>query len=211
MTKEVRIEHDSIGEMAVPKDAYYGVQSLRAKENFPMTGQKIHPFMIYYLAAVKKAAAQANALEGALDSQVAQAITTACEEIMEGHLQEAFITDAIQGGAGTSANMNANEVIANRAQELLGREKGSYDKVHPNDHVNRGQSTNDVYPTAGKLAAIALTEKALASLDKLIRALDQKAQDFDSVVKMGRTQLQDAVPIRLGQEFQAYSAALKRD
>lgn len=206
-----RVESDSIGSKQVPKDAYYGVQSLRAKENFNITGHKLHPEFINSLAQIKKAAAIANSQAGVLDKGVEKAIIQACDEIVDGKLHDQFITDAIQGGAGTSANMNVNEVVANRAIEILGGEKGDYSIVHPNDHVNCGQSTNDVIPTAGKITALKLVCKAIGELTKLNKALEEKAKEFDDVIKMGRTQMQDAVPIRLGQEFNAYSSVLKRD
>ena len=206
-----RSEHDSIGERTLPKDVYYGVQSLRAAENFHITGLTMHPEIINSIAEIKKASAITNYEIGLLDKRVADAIVRACEEIAEGKLHEEFIVDPIQGGAGTSLNMNANEVIANRAIELLGGEKGDYTLVNPNDHVNYGQSTNDVFPSAGKMAVLKLLIRAQIQLERLYKALTQKAEEFDSVIKMGRTQLQDAVPIRLGQEFRAYSEAIRRD
>ena len=206
-----RSEHDSVGERAVPKDVYYGVQSLRAAENFPITGLAMHPELINSIAEIKKASAITNYEIGLLEKRVADAIVAACEEIAAGKLHEAFIVDPIQGGAGTSLNMNANEVIANRAIELLGGEKGDYRLVNPNDHVNCGQSTNDVFPSAGKLAVLKLLVRAQIQLERLYQALVEKAEEFDGVIKMGRTQMQDAVPIRLGQEFRAYSEAVRRD
>ena len=206
-----RSEHDSVGERAVPKDVYYGVQSLRAAENFPITGLAMHPELINSIAEIKKASAITNYEIGLLEKRVADAIVAACEEIAAGKLHEAFIVDPIQGGAGTSLNMNANEVIANRAIELLGGEKGDYSLVNPNDHVNYGQSTNDVFPSAGKLAVLKLLVRAQIQLERLYQALVEKAEEFDGVIKMGRTQMQDAVPIRLGQEFRAYSEAVRRD
>ena len=206
-----RSEHDSVGERAVPKDVYYGVQSLRAAENFPITGLAMHPELINSIAEIKKASAITNYEIGLLEKRVADAIVAACEEIAAGKLHEAFIVDPIQGGAGTSLNMNANEVIANRAIELLGGEKGDYRLVNPNDHVNYGQSTNDVFPSAGKLAVLKLLVRAQIQLERLYQALVEKAEEFDGVIKMGRTQMQDAVPIRLGQEFRAYSEAVRRD
>lgn len=208
---DYRMEHDSIGEKKVPSDAYYGVQSLRGNENFPITGQNLHPAMIRALATVKKACAIANARAGILDEKVKDAIVEAADEILAGKFHDAFLTDPIQGGAGTTANMNANEVIANRANEILGGALGAYDHVHPNDHVNMGQSTNDVYPTAGKLGALMLLPELEEALDLLRQAFLKKSEEFDPVIKMGRTQLQDAVPIRLGQEFKAYATALARD
>ena len=206
-----RSEHDSIGERSVPKDVYYGVQSLRAAENFHITGLTMHPEIINSIAEIKKASAITNYEIGLLDKRVADAIVRACDEIAAGKLHEAFIVDPIQGGAGTSLNMNANEVIANRAIELLGGEKGDYALVNPNDHVNYGQSTNDVFPSAGKMAVLKLLIRAQIQLERLYAALTQKAEEFDGVIKMGRTQMQDAVPIRLGQEFRAYSEAIRRD
>ena len=206
-----RSEHDSVGERAVPKDVYYGVQSLRAAENFPITGLAMHPELINSIAEIKKASAITHYEIGLLEKRVADAIVAACEEIAAGKLHEAFIVDPIQGGAGTSLNMNANEVIANRAIELLGGEKGDYRLVNPNDHVNYGQSTNDVFPSAGKLAVLKLLVRAQIQLERLYQALVEKAEEFDGVIKMGRTQMQDAVPIRLGQEFRAYSEAIRRD
>ena len=206
-----RSEHDSIGDRALPKGAYYGVQSLRAAENFHITGLTMHPEIINSIAEIKKASAITNAEIGLLDKKIADAIVKACDEIVAGEFHDAFIVDPIQGGAGTSLNMNANEVIANRAIELLGGEKGDYTLVNPNDHVNCGQSTNDVFPSAGKLAVLKLLIKAQIQLQRLYKALTNKAEEFDDVLKMGRTQLQDAVPIRLGQEFKAYSEGIRRD
>ncbi len=204
-----RVESDFIGELEIPTDAYYGIQSLRAKENFYITGRMLHPQMIISLAKVKKAAAMSN--RGELPAEKADAIISACDEIIGGMLHEHFIVDPVQGGAGTSANMNANEVIANRANEILGGNKGEYDKVHPNDHVNMCQSTNDVFPTAGKITLLVLVKDLLKELEILEVALSNKAEEFYDVIKMGRTQLQDAVPIRLGQEFGAYAKPIKRD
>ena len=209
--KKYRLEHDSIGEKEVPEDAYYGVQTLRAYENFNITGLKMHPELINSVAQIKKAAAITNFEVGELDKKRASAITQACDEIIAGKLHDQFIVDPIQGGAGTSLNMNANEVIANRAIEILGGKKGDYKLVNPNDHVNFGQSTNDVFPSCGKMAALKLLGNAQEQLKRLEEALMDKAKEFDSVIKMGRTQLQDAVPIRLGQEFHAYASAIRRD
>lgn len=207
---KTRLESDSIGNLCVPENAYYGVQTLRAKNNFQITGRHLNPTFIVCLAQIKKAAAITNRNSGDLDAEIANAVIAACDEIIAGRLHSQFIVDPIQGGAGTSANMNANEVIANRAIELLGGQKGDYRVVHPNDHVNMSQSTNDVFPTAGKLAVLELMPGVLKQLKRLAAALGKKAEEFDDVVKMGRTQLQDAVPIRLGQEFQAYACAVKR-
>lgn len=210
-THDFRIEHDSIGEKQVPATAYYGVQTLRAAENFHITGLVMHPEMLVSIAQIKKAAAITNFEVGRLDKKRAEAIVSACDEIIEGKLQDQFIVDPIQGGAGTSLNMNANEVIANRAIELLGGQKGDYSIVNPNDHVNYGQSTNDVFPSCGRMTAIKLLERAKGQLERLYDTLMRKSREFDSVIKMGRTQLQDAVPIRLGQEFHAYASAIQRD
>lgn len=208
---ECRTEKDSIGSKDIPEGVYYGVQSLRAAENFRITGLSMHPEVINSLAQIKKAAAITNCEIGLLDKHIAEAIVKACDEIMEGRLHDEFIVDPIQGGAGTSINMNANEVIANRAIELLGGQKGDYSIVHPNDHVNCGQSTNDVIPTAGKMTSLKLLKNAKKELERLHKALCDKEEEFDTIIKMGRTQMQDAVPIRLGQEFKAYSVAIQRD
>lgn len=208
---DYRIEADSIGTKDVPENVYYGVQSLRAAENFHITGLNMHPEIINSLAYIKKACAITNCEVGLLDKKIANAIVQACDEIVAGKFHDDFIVDPIQGGAGTSLNMNANEVIANRAIEILGGEKGDYDIVHPNDHVNYGQSTNDVIPTAGKITSLRLLKNLKSELLRLHDTLEKKAEEFDHVIKMGRTQMQDAVPIRLGQEFRAYSVAIMRD
>lgn len=209
--KGYRMEHDSIGEKQVPVDAYYGVQTLRASENFLITGLNMHPELINSVAQIKEAAAITNFEVGCLDKKRTDAIVQACDEIVAGKWHEQFIVDPIQGGAGTSLNMNANEVIANRAIEIMGGAKGDYTVVNPNDHVNYGQSTNDVFPSCGRLTALKLFYKAQSELECLHSALMEKAREFDDVLKMGRTQMQDAVPIRLGQEFQAYATAIRRD
>lgn len=208
---KVRTETDSIGSGNVPAGAYYGIQALRAKHNFQITGRHMDPDFIVSLAQIKKAAAVTNRNAGDLKAPIANAIIEACDDIIAGRLHSQFIVDPIQGGAGTSANMNANEVIANRAIELLGGEKGNYSIVHPNDHVNMSQSTNDVFPTAGKLTLLKLIPEALRQMERLVKALEKKEREFDDVLKMGRTQLQDAVPIRLGQEFGAWAAVANRD
>lgn len=207
---KIRKESDSIGELSVPADAYYGVQTLRGFENFQITGTRMNKTFIYNITRIKKVAAIVNGRYGYLDKAIAEAIVRACEEVLDGRFDEAFITDAVQGGAGTTVNMNANEVLANRATELLGGKKGEY-ICHPNDHVNLSQSTNDVIPTAGKLTVLDLSDILLRNLKTLIDALTDKAKAFDGIIKMGRTQLEDAVPIRLGQEFNAYASALRRD
>ncbi len=209
--KDYRIEEDFIGTKDIPEGVYYGVQSLRAAENFRITGLNMHPEIINSLAYIKKAAAITNCEVGILDRKIADAISKACDEILEGKMHRDFIVDPIQGGAGTSINMNANEVIANRAIEILGGKKGEYSIVNPNDHVNCGQSTNDVIPTAGKMTSLRLLKNLKEELLRLHKALVAKAEEFDHVIKMGRTQMQDAVPIRLGQEFRAYSVAIMRD
>ncbi len=211
MLKDTRLESDSIGTLHVPSNAYYGVQALRAQRNFPITGHGMHPVFIQNLAKVKKACALTNRNALDLSAAKASAIITACDEIITGRLRSEFIVDTIQGGAGTSANMNMNEVIANRAIELLGGTKGDYRVVHPNDDVNMAQSTNDIIPTAGKLTVLDLTDHLEDALKRLEDALLSKASAFDDVLKMGRTQLQDAVPMRLGQSFGAYASMISRD
>ncbi len=206
-----RIEKDSIGEVNVLKDALYGAQTTRAIENFFITSTTTHPVMIKSLGMVKKASAIANNKCGIIDDERLKYIILACDEIIEGKLNDSFITDSIQGGAGTSVNMNANEVIANRAGQLAGYPLGSYDFIHPNDHINFGQSTNDVFPTAGKLTCLFLVDNLLYELDLLIEELLRKAREFDKVIKLGRTHLQDAVPITMGQEFHAFATSLIRD
>lgn len=206
-----RTEKDSIGYMNVPEDAYYGVQAQRASENFQITGLHMHPAFIINMARIKKAAAITNRNALRLSPDKSDAIIRACDEIIHGKWMDQFIVDPIQGGAGTSANMNINEVIANRAGELLGGKKGAYDKIHPNDHVNMAQSTNDVIPTAGKLTVLTLMTPLIQELSRLHDALMKKSEEFDDVIKMGRTQLQDAVPMRLGQTFHGYASMIERD
>ena len=208
---DYRVEKDSIGVKDIPEEVYYGVQTLRAAENFHITGLNMHPEIINSLAYIKKASAITSCEVGILEKKKAQAIVQACDEIIEGKFHDDFIVDPIQGGAGTSLNMNANEVIANRAIEILGGKKGDYTIVNPNDDVNCGQSTNDVIPTAGKMTSLHLLQNLKKQLLRLYDALNEKAKEFDHVIKMGRTQMQDAVPIRLGQEFKAYSVAIMRD
>jgi len=213
MTQGVRIEHDLIGDREVPAGAYYGVHTLRARENFPITGTaiSIYPDLVRALACVKPAAARANLELGLLDDARAGAIMRACEEIRGGALLGEFVVDVIQGGAGTSTNMNANEVIANRALELLDARKGDYARLHPLDHVNLSQSTNDVYPTAVKLALQMGIGHLLRELAALRNEFESKAIEFSGVLKIGRTQLQDAVPMTLGQEFSTYAVMLQED
>ena len=208
-----RREHDLLGDRDVPADAYYGIQTLRAQENFHITGVPVSHFpkLIIALAQVKRAAARANRQLGALDERRAEAIEQACAEIVDGALHEHFVVDMIQGGAGTSTNMNANEVIANRALEILGLERGDYEQLHPNNHVNLGQSTNDVYPTAVRLAML-LSFPALAeAMDQLIGTLREKGEEFSDILKMGRTQMQDAVPMTVGQEFRGWATTIAED
>ncbi|WP_243525843.1 aspartate ammonia-lyase [Bacillus pseudomycoides] len=210
-TKDIRIEKDFLGEKEVPRVAYYGVQTLRAVENFPITGYRIHASLIKAMAMVKKAAALANMETGYLQENIGEEIIEAAQEIIDGKFYEQFIVDPIQGGAGTSINMNTNEVIANRALERMGYEKGSYTIISPNTHVNMAQSTNDAFPTGIHIATLMMLEELLTTMDELHLAFKNKAKEFDHVIKMGRTHLQDAVPIRLGQEFEAYSRVLGRD
>jgi aspartate ammonia-lyase len=213
MAHPTRIEHDLLGDRAVPAEAYYGVHTLRALENFPITGTPIaiYPDLVVALACVKQAAAIANAELGLLDERRSTAIRLACEEIREGKLQDQFVVDVIQGGAGTSSNMNANEVICNRALEILGHRKGEYRHLHPLDHVNLSQSTNDVYPTAVKLALQLGIRRLAREMAALREAFEAKAAQFADVLKVGRTQLQDAVPMTLGQEFSTYAVMLGED
>jgi len=210
-TVNIRVEKDFLGEKEVLNDCYYGIQTLRAVENFPITGYRIDKELIVAMAIVKKAAAIANREVDRLPPHLEKAIVRAADEIIEGHWHNEFIVDPIQGGAGTSINMNANEVIANRALEILGRQKGDYDFLSPNTHVNMAQSTNDAFPTAIHIATLALSEKLLITMESMYNAFKLKSIEFDHVIKMGRTHLQDAVPIRLGQEFEAYSRVIRRD
>jgi len=208
-----RIEKDFLGERELPDDVYYGVQTLRGRENFHITGIPMsrEPFFVKALGYVKKAAALANRDLGALDARVANAIAKACDRVIDGEMDDQFITDSIQGGAGTSTNMNANEVVANLALEVLGHRKGEYQHVNPNDHVNFGQSTNDVYPTAFKVALILRLGAFLDALRALQEAFFAKGKEFESVLKMGRTHLQDAVPMSLGQEFRGWGTTIQKD
>ena len=205
-----RTERDPLGELNVPADAYYGVQTARAVENFPISGLRAAADLVTATVLVKKAAAEANAQLGRLDRDVADAIVRAADEILGGALRDQFVVDVYQAGAGTSHNMNANEVLANRAGELLGTARGAYTRVHPNDHVNMGQSTNDVFPTATRLALLLGAEPLVASARALAETLARKADEFAGVLKTGRTHLQDAVPITLGQEFSGYAECVRR-
>lgn len=206
-----RIEKDFIGEKQIKNTEYYGIQSLRAKENFPITGQHVDHHLISALAIVKKSAAQANMEVGQLKEDIAQAIIQASDEVIGGQFHDQFIVDPIQGGAGTSSNMNANEVIANRALELIGYTKGDYTTISPNSDVNMAQSTNDVFPTANRIAILTMLENLKYEMDKLHSSFTKKAEEFYPLLKMARTHMQDAVPIRLGQEFEAYACVLQRD
>lgn len=210
---EYRVEHDFLGDRQIPATAYYGVHTVRALENFAISGVSIssHPDLVNALVAVKQAAAMANRDLGLLSSEKATAIMAACEEIRSGRLHDQFVVDVIQGGAGTSANMNTNEVVTNLALEHLGRERGEYDALHPLDDVNQGQSTNDVYPTAVRVALVWATARLHEGMEVLRAAFSAKAATFSDVVKMGRTQLQDAVPMTLGQEFAAYATTIGED
>jgi aspartate ammonia-lyase len=207
----MRKEKDMLGEMHVPVQAYYGIHTARALENFRITGRCMHPELIKALVLVKKAAAITNAEVGLLDKDKSNAIIEACNEILSGSLMDQFVVDPLQGGAGTSANMNVNEVIANRAIELLGGKKGDYTIIDPLDHVNMSQSTNDVFPTAVRIAAIKMLKPVSQLFSELQNALQEKEEEFSSVLKVGRTQLQDAVPVMLGQEFGAWAQAISRD
>jgi aspartate ammonia-lyase len=208
---QTRIERDSLGERELPAGVYYGIQTARAIENFPISGFKPYPEFVTATVLVKKAAAQANAALGALDARIAEAIIQAADEVLAGRMMDQFVVDPFQAGAGTSHNMNVNEVLANRAIEILGGEKGDYSVVHPNDHVNMAQSTNDVIPTAMRVAALELVSRLLPALGSLASAFLAKSIEFDRIVKSGRTHLQDAVPIRIGQEFGGYAAALRKN
>jgi aspartate ammonia-lyase len=207
---QTRIEKDSLGERALPANAYYGIQTDRAIENFPISGLKPKPLYVEATVYIKKAAAKVNQALGLLDKRRSDAIIAACDEILRGKLREWFVVDVYQAGAGTSHNMNANEVIANRALELLGADKGNYALIHPNDHVNMSQSTNDVCPTAIRISAVLLTRFLLDSLKSAANSFAAKAKEFAPVIKSGRTHLQDAVPVRLGQEFGAYATCLRK-
>jgi aspartate ammonia-lyase len=205
-----RTERDPLGEVAVPADAYYGAQTARALENFPISGLRPPADLVTATVLIKKAAAEVNAALGRLDAAVAKAIVIAADEILDGRLRDQFVVDVYQAGAGTSHNMNANEVLANRASELLGEGRGTYRRVHPNDHVNMGQSTNDVFPTATRIALLLGTTALFGAARDLADSLALKSDAFAHVIKTGRTHLQDAVPITLGQEFSGYAACIRR-
>jgi len=211
MFKSVRVERDSLGIVEVPEDAYYGAETARAEANFPISGLRHFPDFIRATVLVKKAAVEAHTSLGLLDRKVGEAIVAAADEVLEGKLRDQFVLDVFQAGAGTSHNMNANEVLANRAIELLGGKKGDYKVVSPHDHVNIGQSTNDIYPTFTRVAVMLLSTPMLRSTVTLREAFEQKAKEFDKIVKSGRTHLQDASAIRLGQEFAAWAHILEVD
>jgi aspartate ammonia-lyase len=213
MSQAFRVEHDFLGDKQIPAAAWWGVHTARAVENFPISGTSVSvmPDLIRAFGFVKKAAARANAELGVLDRKRSAAIMSACEKLIAGHFRDQFVVDVIQGGAGTSTNMNANEVIANLALDKLGFEKGRYDILHPNDHVNASQSTNDVYPTAVRLALWSGIDRLLGSMATLRRGFQAKADEFKDVLKIGRTQLQDAVPMTLGQEFSTYAVMIEED
>lgn len=211
--KSTRIESDLLGELQVPLEAYYGVQTQRAINNFKISTSKLsdYPEFVKGLAIVKWAAAKTNFELDVLDEKIYKVIADACQEILDGKLHQEFPVDMIQGGAGTSVNMNANEVIANRALELLGFQKGDYQNCSPNDHVNLSQSTNDAYPTSLKVAVFEMNKKVVERLEKLVQGFEAKAKEFENIIKMGRTQLQDAVPMTLGQEFGGFAYTLKKE
>jgi aspartate ammonia-lyase len=207
---KLRTEKDFLGEKQIPADIYYGIQTQRAIENYPISGYRAHPALIAAIGYIKKAAAQANRELDLIPSRIADAIIQAADEVIAGKLNDQFMVDVYQAGAGVSFHMNTNEVIANRAIELLGGQRGDYSVCHPNDHVNFGQSTNDVFPTSMRLATLALLDQVLKSLEELEAAFSKKGKEFDRILKSGRTHMMDAVPIRLGQEFHGYATAMRR-
>jgi fumarate hydratase class II len=210
MTDKTRVEKDPLGELEVPADALYGVQTMRAVQNFPISGMKPLPAFTDATVRIKRAAALTHKQTGRLDPKLADAIVKAADEVLAGKYRDQFVVDVFQAGAGTSHNMNVNEVLANRANEILGKKRGEYSPVHPNDHVNMAQSTNDVIPTAIRLACVTELPKLVHAFEKLADAFEEKGREFDDVIKSGRTHLQDAMPIRLGQEFNAYAGSLRR-
>ncbi|HMD19905.1 MAG TPA: lyase family protein, partial [Alloacidobacterium sp.] len=210
LLQETRQEKDSLGLVEVPARAYYGAQTARAVENYPISGMHAHPQLIRAVGMVKRAAAEANKELGLIDARRADAIIQAAQEVIDGKWNDQFVVDVFQAGAGVSFHMNTNEVIANRANEILGGKLGEYAFVHANDHVNYGQSTNDVFPTAMRLATLLNLETLYPVLDALASSFATKAKEFDSIMKSGRTHMQDAVPIRLGQEFAAYALAITK-
>jgi aspartate ammonia-lyase len=209
-SRSTRTEKDSLGTKEIPAQVYYGIQTARAVENYPISGVRAHPTLIRAIAMVKEAAAEANRDLGLVDSEVANVIIQAAKEVQQGKWNHEFVVDVFQAGAGVSFHMNSNEVIANRAAQILGGNLGEYNQVHPNDHVNYGQSTNDVFPTSMRLAALLELEKFYPVLDSLVSALGKKGEEFHGILKSGRTHMQDAVPMRLGQEFTAYAGAIRR-
>jgi len=210
MINKFRIERDFLGEMMIPSDAYYGIQTLRAKENFNISGLRVNKNLMYAITMVKKSAVFANMELGKLDAKIAEAIIKSCDEVLHGKFDDQFILDPMQGGAGTSLNMNINEVLANRALELIGKEKGQYEFISPNSHVNKEQSTNDVIPTAVHIAILKMYPALSDAINKLIKSFEEKAVEYNDVIKIGRTQLQDAVPVSFGQIFTSYVTAPKR-
>jgi len=210
MPKSTRTEKDSLGTREIAGDRYYGIQTTRALENYPISGMRAHPTLIRAFGMVKEAAAEANRELGLVDTKIADAIIQAAKEVQQGKWNSEFVVDVFQAGAGVSFHMNTNEVIANRGVEILGGELGDYSKVHPNDHVNYGQSTNDVFPTGMRLATLLELENLYPVLDSLVSALEKKGTEFHDILKSGRTHMQDAVPMRLGQEFAAYAGAVRR-
>jgi aspartate ammonia-lyase len=210
MHMDTRLEHDPLGDFPVPADAYYGIQTARALENFPISGLRAPAELVSATVLIKKAAAMANVALGRLDTRIGDAVVQAADEILGGSLRDQFVVDVYQAGAGTSHNMNANEVLANRAAELLGGKRGEYTLVHPNDHVNMGQSTNDVYPTATRLGLLLAHRGLVDAARGLATAFEGKARAFDGILKVGRTHLQDAVPMTLGQELSGYAACIAR-
>lgn len=210
MSSKTRLEKDSLGEREIPTGCYFGIQTLRATENFPVSGLPNHPCLIDAYAIIKKAAALANMRVGWLAEDIGQAIVTAAEEVLDGKFADQFVVDRFQAGAGTSTNMNVNEVIANRALEIIGRDRGDYDVISPNDHVNMAQSTNDTFPTAMHISVYKMTLALITALKTLERSCYKKGEEFKDVLKPGRTHLQDAMPVTLGREFNAYGAALAR-
>src|SRR5712691_11115523 len=209
-SQNMRTEKDSIGAKEIPADVYYGIQTARAIENYPISGMRAHPTLVRAFGMVKRAAAEANQALGLVDEKRANAIIQAAQEVADGKWNHQFMVDVFQAGAGVSFHMNSNEVIANRAVEILGGKLGDYIMVHPNDHVNYGQSTNDVFPTGMRLATLLELENLYPVLDSLVSAFKNKGKEFHKILKSGRTHMQDAVPMRLGQEFTAYAGAIKR-
>jgi aspartate ammonia-lyase len=208
---KTRTEKDTLGILEVPNDAYYGVQTARAIVNFPISGLKPHPALIWATLTIKLSAAMANMETGRLSREAGEAIIQAAKEALSGNFDSQFVIDPFQAGAGTSHNMNVNEVLANRAEEILGGERGKYSKINPNDHVNMAQSTNDVFPTAMRLSSLRMLSELIPEMEGLTESLRARGADFDGILKSGRTHLQDAVPIRLGQEFEAYAVAIEKN